>query len=146
MSFAAQRVNQLKDRPEVENESFTSHFQFVKYIEPLPYPSPRNLQEGVPTVTTIPHNPSFSNYSVWKPLTGPVGDWPLAICDNSTIDPENDVQPADQVYADRAVENCQVHYSDKQKWYYISDQRDDEAWVFLQADSAKGSRPGKSKY
>jgi len=70
-----------------------------------------------------------------------VRDWPLALCDASTVDPEN-VQPGDLVYGDYVVENCQVHESPSQKWYYLRDQGPEEAWVFVQSDSAS-LRPGK---
>lgn len=80
---------------------------------------------------------------MWKPLKGPVRDWPLALCDNSTIDPTNDLQASDLVFADYVVENCQVYYTSEQKWYYIRDQQATEVWVFVQADSAKSARPGE---
>ena len=79
--------------------------------------------------------------SVWKPLRGPVRDWPLALCDVSTVDPD-DIQPGDLVYGDYVVENCQLHQSGGQKWYYLRDQGPEEAWVFVQSDSL-GSRLGK---
>jgi hypothetical protein len=72
--------------------------------------------------------------SVWKPLRGPVRDWPLAFCDPSSIALE-DLHPGDLVYDDYVVENMQLHYTNDQKWYYISDQGQDEAWVFVQSDS-----------
>ena len=36
--------------------------------------------------------------SVWKPLKGPVQDWPLAMCDPRSIKPETDLEPCDLVY------------------------------------------------
>lgn len=83
--------------------------------------------------------------SVWKPLRGPVRDWPLAVCDRSTVDLAKDVKAADLVFARHAVENCQIHYSSCHKWYYLSDQQPEEAWVFLQSDSADTERSGKYK-
>ena len=74
-------------------------------------------------------------------MKGPVRDWPLALCDASTVDPK-DVQPGDLVYGNYVVENCQVHESPSQKWYYLRDQGPEEAWVFVQSDSVS-SRPGK---
>ena len=79
--------------------------------------------------------------SVWKPLRGPVRDWPLALCDASTVD-SDDIEPGDLVYGDYVVENCQLYRSVGQKWYYLRDQGPEEAWVFVQSDSL-GSRPGK---
>jgi hypothetical protein len=46
-----------------------------------------------------------------------------------------DIHVGDVVYPDFVVENCQVTYNPAQKWYYLSNQLDSEAWVFVQADS-----------
>ena len=70
-------------------------------------------------------------------------DWPLALCDATTVTAENDFEPADLVYADYVVENCQVYYRKEQKWYYLRDQVPSEALVFRQTDSAIGSSPGE---
>jgi hypothetical protein len=73
--------------------------------------------------------------SVWKPLVGPVQDWPLALCEASSLDAEQDLEPCDLVYPDYVVENRQVYHSSQLRWIYLSDQQDDEAWVFVQSDS-----------
>jgi hypothetical protein len=46
-----------------------------------------------------------------------------------------DIHPGDLVYDDYIVENCQLHFSDKQRWFYLRDQTPEEAWVFIQSDS-----------
>lgn len=82
-------------------------------------------------------------YSVWKPLRGPLQDWPLGLCDFNTVRIK-DVHAGDLVHANFVLENCQVHYSPEQKWYYISNQEPSEAWVFIQSDSKDAwKRPGK---
>jgi hypothetical protein len=72
--------------------------------------------------------------SVWRPLRGPVQDWPLALCDSRTVSAE-DLHPGDLVYDDYVVEKVLIHYNQKQKWYYLSYQSPDEAWVFIQSDT-----------
>jgi hypothetical protein len=72
--------------------------------------------------------------SVWKPLRGPIHDWPLAICDAESVDKE-DVTPADVVSLEQAIENMVVHYNPKQQWYYLSNQEPNELLIFRQADS-----------
>ncbi|EOD50698.1 putative -like methyltransferase protein [Neofusicoccum parvum UCRNP2] len=80
--------------------------------------------------------------NVWKPLVGPVKDWPLAMCEPRTLQPDRDLEPCDLVYPDYVVENQQVYYSDEFEWFYISDQEPNEAWVFLQSDTDPGGKPG----
>ncbi|KAM0430143.1 hypothetical protein ACHAPT_006151 [Fusarium lateritium] len=75
--------------------------------------------------------------SVWKPLEGPVEDWPLALCDARTLDP-SDAIPSDVVYAKVATENYLIHYSDQQRWYYLDHQEPGEVFMFKAADSEPG--------
>jgi hypothetical protein len=82
--------------------------------------------------------------SVWKPLKGPVQDWPLAMCDPRTIDAAEDLEAADLVYHDYVVENRQIYWTPKQKWYYLSNQQPHEAWIFRQSDSKPGAGIGES--
>ena len=82
--------------------------------------------------------------SLWKPLRGPLYDWPLALCDASTINPSTDLEPCDQVFATHASENVQVRYGEQQRWYYLEGQREDEVLVFRQSDSKEEPGCGES--
>jgi hypothetical protein len=79
--------------------------------------------------------------SIWKPLKGPVRDWPLAICDACSINPKRDLRVNDDVFADVVRENMMVHYNEEQRWYYLSDHMPTELLVFRQVDSM--SKPGR---
>lgn len=80
--------------------------------------------------------------SIWKPLKGPLSDWPLTFCDASTIQKDMDLEPADLLYPNLATENFQVYHRSEQKWYYLSNQTPWELIVFKQADSLIGTGPG----
>lgn len=80
--------------------------------------------------------------NAWHPLTGPTRDWPLAVCDASSVDFENDGVPGDIVQIDRVTENMQIHNNEKQQWFYLSDQMPSEMLLFKNADSE--SPNGKS--
>jgi len=84
---------------------------------------------------------NFQFYNVWKPLRGPVKDWPLALCDSSSLDLET-IEAGDVVFQDFSIENALVKQSSKHKWYYISNQMESEAWIFEQGDAKVGSRLG----
>lgn len=79
-----------------------------------------------------------SNSSVWHPLRGPCVDWPLAVCDASTVDFAKDTMASDFVDSWGYSENVQVHYSTKQKWYHLENQMPNELLVFKSADSEDG--------
>lgn len=73
--------------------------------------------------------------SVWKPLRGPLRDWPLALCDLRSLKPEQFVQ-LDEVHSQQSLESQQILYDPAQKWCYLSNQREDEVLVLKSADSA----------
>lgn len=77
----------------------------------------------------------FDMINVWRPLTGPNDDWPLAVCDYISIDLENDIRSADRVNVDRIGENQLLHPNKKHRWYYIKGQQPDNLFVFRNIDS-----------
>lgn len=79
---------------------------------------------------------------MWKPLKGPLNDWPLTVCDASTVDPQADLEAADLLYPDMVTENFQVYHRDTYKWFFLSQQDICEAMVFLQADTGTNGQPG----
>ncbi|CAI7659319.1 unnamed protein product [Penicillium palitans] len=81
-------------------------------------------------------NSRFQVITVWKPLSVPVRDWPLALCDASSIDPA-DFVPSDIIYPNYVAENLMLHYSSNQTWYWLPDQQPDEVLVFKAVDSDK---------
>ncbi|KAI4157697.1 MAG: hypothetical protein LQ342_008083 [Letrouitia transgressa] len=74
--------------------------------------------------------------NIWKPITGPVREWPLALCSAASIRPDRDCEPCDLVYPDYVVENRQVYHSSELDWLYVSEQMPNEAWMFSQSDTA----------
>lgn len=80
---------------------------------------------------------------MWRPLKGPLNDWPLGICDTRTVNKETDTMPGDIVYSEWATENLQVHYNDEQQWYYLPDQTGDELLIFKSAESSPDKSQGK---
>ncbi|KAI5853291.1 hypothetical protein GGS23DRAFT_608388 [Durotheca rogersii] len=73
--------------------------------------------------------------NTWKPLRGPVNDWPLALCDSRTISHTQDTMAGDIVYPDWFTENVQVQYSPGQQWYYLPDHATNEVIIFKSAES-----------
>ncbi|CAD6505827.1 BgTH12-01314 [Blumeria graminis f. sp. triticale] len=79
--------------------------------------------------------------NVWKPLRGPVEEWPLALCDPSSVE-KSDYIARDYVEVDSYIETYHLYQRPSQKWYYLSNQTEQEAWVFLQSDSKPDSKMG----
>lgn len=77
--------------------------------------------------------------SVWRPLRGPLFDWPIAVCDARTFDLQRDAQDADAVHSEWTYENVLIHHHQEQKWYYFSELKETETMVFKCTDSDNGS-------
>lgn len=80
--------------------------------------------------------------NIWKPLRGPLYDWPLAFCDAATVNPTADFEHTDLLYPEYVTENCQVYFNPDTKWCYLSGQETDELIVFKQSDTLAGTSPG----
>ncbi|KAF7502205.1 hypothetical protein GJ744_006746 [Endocarpon pusillum] len=80
--------------------------------------------------------------NIWKPLRGPLNDWPLAVCDTTSVNPTKDFEYADLLYPEFVTENCQVYFSPEYKWYYLSNHEIDELIVFKQSDTLPTASPG----
>ena len=80
--------------------------------------------------------------NVWRPIAEPLRDCPLAICDASSVD-ERDLLAADLLYPDRTGQIYYVTYNPAHRWYFASDMRTDEAWIFKNYDSATD---GKARF
>ena len=81
----------------------------------------------------------FALYNLWRPLSPPPHDAPLALCEASSVSPA-DAVGCDQVLcaADgsrTAFELSLFHYSARQRWCYFSDMTPDELLVFKGFDS-----------
>ncbi|KAI1669668.1 hypothetical protein L13192_07127 [Pyrenophora tritici-repentis] len=77
--------------------------------------------------------------NTWRPLKGPLLDWPLAVCDASSFDSESDGIAADAVYSTWSYENILVHHNPKQRWHYFSRQLPNELLLF----KCSGSDPSE---
>ncbi|KAI6383229.1 hypothetical protein MCOR25_000150 [Pyricularia grisea] len=80
----------------------------------------------------------FQIVNVWKPLNGPLRDYPMAYCDAKTMDPSTDLLTVDEVFPTVANEVYQVLYSPRHQWYWIPDQQVDEVAIFAGYDSRRG--------
>lgn len=76
---------------------------------------------------------------MWKPLKGPLRDWPLALCDSSSLSIE-DLVATDSVDKATVAEVYHVHHNRSQRWYYLSDQTESEVIVFSGYDSRSSGR------
>jgi hypothetical protein len=73
--------------------------------------------------------------NLWRPIRGPLQDAPLAVCDATSISPD-DLVPADLVYTHRVGETYAVKYNPSHRWFYVPKMQPDEALLLKCTDSA----------
>ena len=77
--------------------------------------------------------------NLWRPIRGPLHDAPLALCDASSVAPD-DLVPADLVYANRIGETYAVTYNPDHRWFYVPAMKRDEALLIKCFDSLTDGR------
>ena len=80
---------------------------------------------------------------MWRPLFGPLQDYPLAVCDSRTVH-ANDLIKSDYVYPNFESESFVVKHSPVHRWYYLGDQNRDEILLITNYDSKLGLRTASS--
>jgi hypothetical protein len=81
----------------------------------------------------------FAVVNVWRPISGPVEESPLALCDAQSIAPE-DLVPTDLVYRDRVGETYALAHNPAHRWFYFPRMSTDEAVLIKCYDSAEDGR------
>jgi hypothetical protein len=76
--------------------------------------------------------------SIWKPLSGPCRDFPLAFIDPKSVDAQRDLFKVDEVFPTVANEVFQVYRNPNHRWYYVPDQLASELVIFNAYDSDRG--------
>ena len=90
------------------------------------------LERGEDADRLLKHR--FAIINVWRPIRGPVQDSPLAVCDASTVGPQ-DLVVSDLVYRDRVGHTYSVAYNPQHRWFYFPEMRVDEALLIKSFDS-----------
>jgi len=81
----------------------------------------------------------FAHFNVWRALSPPPQDIPLAVCDARTVTPP-DLMEADAIFdvpgtPEWSFEGWVLRYNPLHRWSYFSDMSADEALVFKTNDS-----------
>jgi hypothetical protein len=75
-------------------------------------------------------------------LRGPNNDWPLAVCDYTSVDLEADTVICDVVHEQCLGENIILFKNPNHKWYYLGNQDVDDLIVFRNTTS-QAQRSGR---
>jgi len=77
--------------------------------------------------------------NIWRPVRGPLRDWPLAVCDARSVKPEQLIS-SDLVYKHRVGETYSVTFDPEHRWFYVPEMQVDEALLIKCYDSETDGR------
>ena len=75
-------------------------------------------------------------HSIWRPITEPDQDSPLALCDFRTVRKE-DLVPADVIFPHYCDEGYELYYSPAHRWFYKRGMSTNEVILFKLDDSSE---------
>jgi len=135
-------AHQRRKRPEKFNEMATEDAQFegpviYAHLDYTPSGAQITLKKEFPTRTdSVEHlkGRRFCMMNVWRVTNGPTGDWPLALCDYTTVG-QGDLELTDIVHREYAGESGRLYHNESHKWYFLDEQQNDEVVVWRNIDS-----------
>ena len=72
----------------------------------------------------------FQIINLWRPISVPALEWPLALCDFRSVDPKNDVFTVALIYPDREGGAYAVKHNPNHKWKYVRGMTPDDFVLF----------------
>jgi hypothetical protein len=129
-SLDVQRARQIREPASIVHNDYTARS------------GPQRLRDH------FPHAPAeadallrrrFAIVNVWRSMRGVVRSAPLALCDASSVAPE-DLVPVERQARERIGEIQQALYRPAHRWYYYPGMRPDEALLIKTYDSATDGR------
>lgn len=95
---------------------------------------PQRVRDLLPDEAEALLKNRFAVINVWRPISGPVEESPLAVCDGRSMSPDDFVRQ-DLLYRDRTGEVYAVAHNPKQRWCYFPHQRKEEVLLLKCYDS-----------
>ncbi|KAK7047102.1 hypothetical protein VNI00_006767 [Paramarasmius palmivorus] len=77
----------------------------------------------------------FQIINLWRPISHPAFDWPLALVDYRTVNAEEDLVPIDLIYPDSTGQSSGVNYNPDHEWKYLRGMSPEEVILIKCYDS-----------
>lgn len=78
---------------------------------------------------------TIDSLSVWRVTKGPNRDWPLAVCDYTSVNARGDLEETDIIHKTWVGESGRIYHNSTHRWYYLDQQEVDDVVVFRNTDS-----------
>jgi hypothetical protein len=95
---------------------------------------PQRVRDLLPDEADILLRGRVQVINLWRPIRHPVYDAPLAVCDATTVQPQ-ELVPSDLVYPHRVGETYNVRFGAAHRWYYAPQMRPEEVLLLKCTDS-----------
>ena len=95
---------------------------------------PQRVRDLLPNEAEALLKNRFAVINVWRPISGPVQESPLAVCDAQSMVQDDFVKHVLR-YRDRDGEVYSVAYNPNHRWYYIPNQKKEEVLLLKCYDS-----------
>ena len=95
---------------------------------------PQRVRDLVPDEADARLKKRFAIINVWRPIVGPLQQFPLALGDAESLRTE-DVLATDLIYPDRVGEIYSIAYNPSQRWFYFPEMSRDEVVLIKTYDS-----------
>jgi len=129
-SLDRQREESIREPASIVHNDYTARSGIKRLRDHFaddPYEAERLLQRR------------FAIVNVWRPISSPVHNHPLALCDAATVAPEALVS-MERRSEERIGELQVALYRPEQQWYYFPEMQIDEALLFKTFDSETDGR------
>ncbi|MGH8012282.1 MAG: CmcJ/NvfI family oxidoreductase [Candidatus Binataceae bacterium] len=101
--------------------------------------APQRVRDFFPDTADALLQGRFAIINVWRPISGPVLESPLAVCDAQSLRLD-DFVASDLIYPNRRGETYAVTYNPRHRWYYFPRMMPDEALLLKCYDTIADGR------
>ena len=95
---------------------------------------PQRVRDLLPEEAEARLKKRFAIVNVWRPIVGPLQQFPLALADSASLAVE-DVIATDLIYPDRVGEIYSIAYNPSHRWFYFPEMSRDEVVLIKTYDS-----------
>jgi hypothetical protein len=104
------------------------------HVDHTPRSAPQRVRDLLPDDAEALLRGRVQVINLWRPIHHPVYGAPLAVCDATTVAPD-DLVASDLVYPHRVGETYSVRFNAAHRWYYAPQMRPDEVLLLKCSDS-----------
>lgn len=100
------------------------------HVDQTPESAANRVKRHVPELAEELLEHRYQIINLWRPISHPAMESPLAVCDYRSIDLEKDLVPTDLRYPNQKREIFTVNYNPAHKWKYLKGMTPEEAILF----------------